>query len=184
MAGDQTTGTPVSCQVVQAGAKPDLRDDLGATPLDVAAAEGDEAMVKLLMPADSPSLTGDLIAKAAKAPRSAGTAAEAPSEAEKVGLCLVALPQPCVRAPIPTLACTLTHLQIPRGSLGSLHLTQAKVKNHSNDKSWRSFSCHPAGMLQASIPDPETPDDAAAEQHKRAGDEAFVRQAFSGVRAL
>ena len=102
MAGDQTTGTPVSCHlIVQAGAKPDLRDDLGATPLDVAAAEGDEAMVKLLMPADSPSLAGDLIAKAAKAPRSAGTAAEAPSEAEKVGLCLVALPQPRVRAPDP-----------------------------------------------------------------------------------
>lgn len=34
---------------------------------------------------------------------------------------------------------------------------------------------------QVSIPDPDTPDNAAADQHKRRGDEAFVRQAFAEV---
>ena len=67
---------------VQAGADRVLRDGQGATALDVAAGEGDEAMVKLLMPADSRSSAADLIAKASRAPRGAGEAAAAAAQAE------------------------------------------------------------------------------------------------------
>ena len=39
----------------------------------------------------------------------------------------------------------------------------------------------PQNCVQMRIPPPEHPDEAAADLHKRTGDEAFVRQAFAEV---
>ena len=75
---------PFTARAMQAGADAQLRDSSGATPMDVAASEGDEAMVKLLLPADSSSSAADLIARAAKGPRSASAAAEPAAQTEQV----------------------------------------------------------------------------------------------------
>ena len=39
----------------------------------------------------------------------------------------------------------------------------------------------PFGMQAISVPDPEEPDDTAAAQHKRQGDEAFVKKDFKSA---